>query len=314
MPEPQVVAEVVRSGFVEGWHHGSVLALNHDGSVLWALGDVESAMFPRSANKPMQAVAMLRCGLALDPALLALAAASHSAEDFHLEGVRRILAGAGLSEAALQTPPELPVEERVRDDALQRGVSPAPILMNCSGKHAAMLATCVTNGWDLDSYRDPAHPLQVAIRATVEDLTGVPVTAVGVDGCGAPLFSTTLRGLATAFRRISVASPESPEGRVAAAYRRHPEYASGTSRDETRLLRALPGAVAKGGAEGVYATGLPDGRAVALKILDGGARARPVVMAAALRRLGLEHPVLDEQATAPVLGGGTPVGAVRATL
>ncbi len=308
------MAEVVRSGFVEGHHYGSVVALDPAGDVLWAVGDVGSTMLPRSSNKPIQAAAMLRCGLDLSPELLALAAASHSGECFHLEGVRRILADAGLDESALQTPPDLPLEERVREEALRAGGRRSPIQMNCSGKHAAMLATCVVNGWETATYREPAHPLQQAIRETLEDLTGVEVAVTAVDGCGAPLLSSTLTGLAEAFRRIALADPGTPEGRVAAAYRQHPEYASGTRRDEARLLRALPGTVGKAGAEACYAVALPDGHTVALKVDDGGARARPVVMAAALRRLGVDDPILDELGEHVVLGGGRPVGTVRPVL
>ena len=308
------MAEVVRSGFVEGHHYGSVVALDPAGDVLWAVGDVGSTMLPRSSNKPIQAAAMLRCGLDLSPELLALAAASHSGECFHLEGVRRILADAGLDESALQTPPDLPLEERVREEALRAGGRRSPIQMNCSGKHAAMLATCVVNGWETATYREPAHPLQQAIRETLEDLTGVEVAVTAVDGCGAPLLSSTLTGLAEAFRRIALADPGTPEGRVAAAYRQHPEYASGTRRDEARLLRALPGTVGKAGAEACYAVALPDGHTVALKVDDGGARARPVVMAAALRRLGVHDPILDELGEHVVLGGGRPVGTVRPVL
>ncbi|MGH3354389.1 MAG: asparaginase [Nocardioidaceae bacterium] len=311
---PEIVAEVVRSGFVEGRHRGSVVALAPSGDVLWSVGDVDSTMLPRSSNKPMQAVGMLRHGLDLPPALLALAAASHSGEAFHLEGVRRILSGSGLDESALQTPADYPGEEWVREQALRAGAHRSPIQMNCSGKHAAMLATCVLNGWDTGGYRDPVHPLQVAIRATLEDLTGARVEAVAVDGCGAPLLSSTLVGVARAFSRLATAAKGSDEHRVASAYREYPEYASGSRRDEARLLRALPGTIGKAGAEACYAVALPDGRAVALKIDDGGERARAVVMAAALRRLGVEHPILDEVGEHPLFGGGRPVGAVRPTL
>lgn len=310
-PQP-ALAEVVRSGFVEGHHCGSVVALGADGAVAWSAGVVDRAMLPRSSNKPIQAVAMVRQGLDLPPDLLALAAASHSGEDFHLAGVRRILSGAGLDESALQTPADHPLEDHVRDAAVAAGVDPSPVQMNCSGKHAAMLATCVANGWDTASYLEPEHPVQVAIRRTLEELTGVDVAATAVDGCGAPLLSTTLTGLARAFHRLALAEKGTAEHRVASAYREDPEYASGTRRDEARLLRALPGAIGKAGAEGCYAVALPDGRAVALKIADGAARARPVVMAAALRRLGVDDPVLDELAEHPVLGGGRRVGSVRA--
>ncbi len=153
-----MIAEIVRSGFVEGHHYGSWVVLDRDGSVLAAAGDVESPMLPRSCNKPIQALGMLEAGLALEGELLALACASHSGEPFHVEGVRRILAGAGLAEDALQTPPGWPLDDETREDLIRRGESQAPILMNCSGKHAAMLATCVANGWPTSSYLDAGPP------------------------------------------------------------------------------------------------------------------------------------------------------------
>lgn len=309
-----VVAEVVRSGFVEGHHHGSVVAVDPSGGVLWAVGDAEATMLPRSSNKPMQAAGMVRHGLDLPDDLLALAAASHSGESFHLDGVRRILSGAGLDESSLQTPADLPLEEWVREEALRAGADRSSVQMNCSGKHAAMLATCVLNGWSTHDYLRPDHPVQVAIREALEDLTGVPVAVTATDGCGAPLLSTSLAGLARAFSRLASAPEGTPHRRVADAIRRHPEFVSGSRRDEAVLLRALPGAVAKAGAEGCYAVALPDGHAVALKVDDGGVRARPVVMAAALRRLGVDDPVLDDLGEHPLLGGGRPVGAVRPTL
>ena len=310
---PVVVAEVVRSGFVEGHHHGSVLALAADGSRVLALGAVDAPVFPRSSNKPMQAVGMLEAGLDLDGELLALACASHSGEPFHVDGVRRVLAAAGLDESALQTPPDYPVDEQEKYAVLAAGGTKAPVLMNCSGKHAAMLATCVANGWPLDTYRDPGHPLQQQLATTVARLAGEPVTATGVDGCGAPVFALTLAGLARAFVAIATAPPGTPEHRVAEAIRQHPEWLGGTRRDVTALVRGVPGLIAKDGAEGVYAAALPDGRAVTLKVEDGGQRARPPVMVAALRALGVEAAVLGELAEAPVLGGGQPVGSVRAT-
>jgi L-asparaginase II len=311
---PPVLAEVVRSGFSESHHRGSVVALDPRGAKAWSVGTVDTPMLPRSSVKPLQAVGMVRCGLDLPPDLLALAAASHSAESFHLDGVRRILEQAGLDESSLQTPPDDPLEEWVRVEALRAGAGRSPIRMNCSGKHSAMLATCVVNGWDTKTYLEPDHPLQRAVRSTIEDLTGVAVEVTAVDGCGAPLLSTTLTGLAESFRRLALAEPGTPEHRVAAAVREYPEHVSGSRRDESQLLRALPGAVGKAGAEGSYAVALPDGHAVALKIDDGGVRARPVVMAAALRRLGVDHPVLEEQAEHVLYGGGQPVGGVRPVL
>jgi L-asparaginase II len=261
----------------------------------------------------MQAVGMLEAGLDLDGELLALACASHSGEAFHVEGVRRILAAAGLDESALRTPPDYPVDEEEKYAFLAAGGTKAPIWMNCSGKHAAMLATCVANGWPLDTYRDPDHPLQQRLAGAVARLAGEPVAATGVDGCGAPVFALTLAGLARAFVAIATAEPGTSEHRVAEAIRHHPEWLGGTRRDVTALVRGVPGLIAKDGAEGVYAAALPDGRVVTLKVEDGGQRARPPLMIAALRALGADVSALDELAEAPLLGGGRPVGAVRAT-
>lgn len=311
---PVVVAEVVRSGFVESRHHGSVLALAGDGSRVLALGDPDAPVFPRSSNKPLQAVGMLEAGLDLDGELLALACASHSGERFHLEGVRRLLAAAGLPEQSLQTPADWPVDEVEKIAFVAAGGRPAPLVMNCSGKHAAMLATCVANGWPTQTYRDPGHPLQRQLAATVARLAGEPIAATGVDGCGAPVFALSLAGLARAFATVATAPAGSPEHRVAQAIRAHPAWLGGTRRDVTALVAGVPGLVAKDGAEGVYAAALPDGRAVALKVADGSQRARPPVMVAALRALGVDAAVLGELAEAPLLGGGQPVGTVRACI
>jgi L-asparaginase II len=317
MASAQVVAEVVRSGFVEGRHHGSVVALAADGSVRWSVGDVDSPVLPRSCNKPLQAVAMVEAGLDLPPDLLAMACASHSGEAMHLEAVGRILGDAGVTEHDLQCPADWPMIDAVRDEAVRSGASASRLFMNCSGKHAAMLATCVANGWDIGSYLAADHPLQVTILHTFARLTGEPVSTVAVDGCGAPLLSASLSGLARAFRSVAVASTGA-KARVASAIRSHPELVSGTTRDELTLLRAVPGAIGKAGAEACYAVALPDGRAFALKIEDGGARARPVVMAAALERSGvLEMTGVDAEAVRRtgrhvLMGGGVPVGEVRA--
>jgi L-asparaginase II len=323
MSGPVPVAEIVRSGFVEGHHYGSVVALAADGTVDWAVGEVERPILPRSCNKPVQVMGMVRAGLDIPAELLALACASHSGEPFHVEGARRILAGGGLDEDALQTPPDYPLDDGARERVIRAGEGRAPILMNCSGKHAAMLATCVVNGWDVATYRHPGHPLQERLRDTYAEMTGEPVDAVAVDGCGAPLFSASLTGLATAFRRLALGLDgrdrvDAAACRVADAIRAHPEHVSGTARDEATLLRAIPGAIGKAGAESSYAVALPDGRAFALKTDDGAPRARPVLMAAALVRSGVDaEPSVDGDAVRrtgvhDLLGGGVPVGEIRA--
>jgi len=309
------LAEVVRSGFVEGRHRGSLVVLAADGSVELSLGSPDAPVFPRSSNKPMQAAAILRTGLDLDGELLALAAASHSAETFHLDAVRRILAGAGLGTGALQTPPSWPLDDAEKEDWIRSGGHPEPILMDCSGKHAAMLASCVANGWATASYLDPAHPVQQQVLETVERLTGETVGTVGTDGCGAPLMAVSLTGLARAFRAMLLADPGTPERRVADAMRAHPEYVAGTRRIDTWLMRGVPGSLSKMGAEAVQAVALPDGRALAFKIDDGAYRAIGPVLAAVLRRIGVPGTgdTLNRIACAPLYGGGRPVGEIRAS-
>jgi L-asparaginase II len=302
-----VLAEVIRSGYLEGTHTGSVLAVAADGSTVLELGDVDRPVFPRSSNKPLQVVGLLAAGWKpADDEEIALATASHSGEDAHLAVVRRMLAGAGLDEAALGCPAMLPLYEPAAHALLARGAQPTSLTMNCSGKHAAMLATAVANGWPTDGYLDQEHPVQVAVQRTIEGLAGEPVLHVAVDGCGAPQHAVSLRGLARAFMALPRKHP-----RVADAMRTHPYLVGGTDRDVTRLMQGVPGLVAKDGAEGVYAVALADGGAVALKVEDGAGRARTPILVAALRRLGVEADVLDELATTPVIGGGREVGEVR---
>ena len=313
-----VLAEVIRSGFVESRHRGAIAAVAADGSVLLAAGTADVPMFPRSSNKPFQAAAMLRSGLKLDGELLALAAASHSGEDFHVAGVRAILASAGLTEDALQCPPDYPLDEQASQAMIAAGAKPDRIHMNCSGKHAAMLATCVAAGWPTENYRDPDHPLQQEIKSVISRLAGEPVAAVGVDGCGAPLMAISVTGLARAFRAVVLAEPGTAERAVADAMRAYPQWTSGTVRPERALMTAIPGLLLKSGAEGVEGFALADGRAGAFKIEDGAGRGRVPVTVRLLRDLGAETvPGADVEAlaalaTSPVYGGGRVVGEIRA--
>lgn len=306
-----MLAEIVRSGFVEGRHRGRLVLLAADGSVQLAVGDVDAPVLPRSSNKPMQAVGLLDAGLDLTGADLALAAASHAGEGFHVDGVRKILAGAGLDDRALRTPPSLPLDDNARHALLFADAAAHPIYSDCSGKHAAMLATSARNGWDIEGYLDPAHPVQVIVREAIKRLAGEPIAYEAVDGCGAPLLGISLVGLARAFRACVTAEPGTNPRKVADAMRAHPEYIAGTHQVDTRVMRAVDGLLAKTGAEAVHAAALPDGRALALKISDGSKRAKPVILAEALRRLGVRSPELDLIGTLPLTGGGAVVGAVR---
>lgn len=305
------LALVERSGWVESVHCGHAVVIDPDGAVLGSWGRPQDPYFPRSSNKPLQATGMLDAGLDLTGAQLAIAAASHNGEDFHLAAVRAILAAGGLSESDLANTPALPYGEAAQLAWLRAGGGPQSLTQNCSGKHSAMLRTALALGAPTKGYLAVDHPVQRAALAGVEALSSERIAAVGVDGCGAPVAAISLIGLARAFSRMALAPVDTSAGRVAQAMSANPEYVGGTDRDVTSFLRALPGAVAKDGAEGVHVFALPDGRAAAIKISDGSERARRAVTAGLLDRLGVPESICSLVRPAPVLGGGRPVGVVR---
>ncbi|WP_432561055.1 asparaginase [Kineococcus sp. SYSU DK003] len=312
LPAHVPVVTLERGGLVEGVHHGSMAVLDAAGGPLALVGDVAAPFYPRSALKPLQAVAMLRHGLQLPPDLLALATASHSGGPEHLSRVHRILelTGAGLRD--LRNVADLPLGEPERARWLASGRGPEQVAQNCSGKHAAMLTTCRLNGWETAGYLEVDHPLQRAVAATIEEFTGEPVAAVTTDGCGAPLFAVSVLGLARATLRLVSADPASPEGQVAAALREHPGLVAGRGRASADLVRAVPGLAAKDGYESVQIAGLTGAGALALKIADGGDRARLPLASAGLALLGVDEVALQPFATQPVLGGGHRVGTLQA--
>lgn len=303
-----ILAQVVRSGALDAVHRGRVAVVDPDGTVELALGDVTAASYPRSATKPLQVIAMLEAGLDVDGALLALASASHSGEDFHLRGVEQLLAGAGLGLDALQNTPDYPLDEESGIEWILGANRASSITQNCSGKHAAMLRTCVRAGWPTASYLDAEHPMQAAITAVVERYTGEP-THIGIDGCGAPAHTMSVVALARVFGQIA-ASRDGAAHRLAEAMRAHPEYVSGTRRWEYRLHRAVPGLICKFGAEGCVGIGLPNGQGIAIKVDDGADRVLPVIAVEVLGSLGIRSEELTNIGTVPVLGHGRPVGEI----
>jgi L-asparaginase II len=315
------VAEIVRSGFAESLHRGSVAVTDPSGNLAASIGDTRAAVFPRSSNKPMQALAMLRAGWEPDgDADLAIAAASHRGEPFHLAQVRSVLDGAGIGEDRLQCPPDLPSDPASRAAVLAEEGRPRRIYMNCSGKHAGMLAACAAAGWDLATYRDPEHPLQRLVIATVQELTGDRVAAVGVDGCGAPVLAVSLAGIARAFSRLVEAPEGTLERRVADAMRANPKLIDGTRGPDHRMMAAVPGLIAKGGAEGVHVIAAPGVGAVAVKIDDGAGRASTPVALRAITQIGglaipeESKPEIDALLGPEVRGGEQPVGRLRTLL
>ena len=301
-----VLAEYVRDGVVESVHRGYLVALNSDGSVNLELGNIDQLIFPRSTIKSIQGAAMVRAGLKLEPRLLALGCSSHSGSEEHLSAVREILALAKLDESALQCMLDKPLGEPERR---AWGDKPATrISMNCSGKHAAMLLTCVTNGWPIENYLDPAHPLQVAIKAELEALAGEAITLTSTDGCGAPLFLISVIGLARAIRAITI-SVDPIHQSVLDAARKFPEMVAGKGRLTTEMIEAVPGLYMKDGAEAVEIASMPDGRTLVFKVSDGSLRPFRVLVHAGLKRLGIESPYEAEN----VLGGDRIIGTIRAT-
>jgi L-asparaginase II len=307
-----VLVEVWRSGFLESVHRGALVVLDADGGVLASVGDVDRPVLPRSSNKPMQATALLAAGWTpRSTEELALGAASHSGEDGHRELAAAMLAATGLGPDDLGCPPALPKHEPTRAAWLAAGRAPERLAMNCSGKHAAMLSACVAAGWPTSGYLDPEHPLQRAIEARLAELTGEEIPAVVVDGCGAPQHALSLTGLARGVGSLVEAPEGSIERSVADAMRAAPWFVAGTDREDTELMKAVPGLLVKGGAEGVHVAALPGRGAVALKLDDGADRGRMPALSAGLRRLGVPADQLEPWLLTPVLGGGAVVGEVR---
>ena len=303
----EVLAELTRNGLVESIHTGHLIMLNADGSVHKIKGSVDMPIFPRSTVKCMQASAMVRNGLKLEPRLLALAQASHSGAAMHQAGVLEILAGVGLSESDLQCAFDKPLGDAERiawgDKAATR------LAMNCSGKHAGMLATCVANGWDIKTYLNADHPLQVAVLAEIESLAGAKVSNKTFDGCGAPLFALTTRELANAIRNITI-SKDQVHVEVMNAARGYPEMVAGEGRLTTRTMKSVPGLFMKEGAEAVEVVSMSDGRTLVFKISDGSWRAFGAIMHAAL----LEWGITTTEEAFNVYGGANIVGGMRAVL
>ncbi len=306
MEQGEVLLEVVRNEMVESIHAGHLLILGKDGAPILELGDLNSPIYPRSAIKSIQASAMVRVGLKVSPKELALICASHAGSSEHLDVARSILSGAGLCESALKNTPDKPLGASER--AAWGDKAPTSLAANCSGKHAGMVATCKANGWDLESYKDVSHPLQLAIREEFEKLSGEVITKVGVDGCGAPLFAISLAGLAKALRNLML-STDPVHQEVVNACRANPVMVSGAGRLPTVLMERVDGLFVKDGAEGVMVIGTRSGEVIVWKMSDGSQRGAITLALASLSHLGIKLNIERET----VLGGGEVVGEIRAS-
>jgi L-asparaginase II len=303
----EILAEITRSGVVESVHSGHLVILNSDGSVHLTKGDPTQLTYPRSTIKAIQTSAMIRSGLKLEPRLLALVSASHSGAVMHQDGVLEILASAHLSEKDLQNAKDKPLGEAER--RAWGNQEPTRLAMNCSGKHAGMLATCVAAGWPTSNYLDPAHPLQITIKNELEKLAAESVALTSADGCGAPLFLISLMGLARAMRALTISTDPIHQS-VVQACRDFPEMVAGENRLTTRLMREVPGLFMKEGAEGVEVATLADGRTIVFKVSDGSIRPFETLMVSALAEFGIT--VIDTSER--VYGGSEVIGSIRACI
>lgn len=305
-----------RGGHVESVHNGSLVLLNSNGQETLTIGEPAAPMYPRSALKPLQTLAMMRMGYRGTPTHLTLASASHSGEAIHLDTVLEMLATNGLTQQQLRNTPDLPFGIAAHKQAIENRLKPSRLMQNCSGKHAAMLATANTNNWDLDTYLDPHHPLQQGIAQTIQEITGETIQGTTIDGCGAPLFRISLTALARGFSTLANTARNNPHSHEAAIFNaitHNPQYLAGEDRDTTAMMRTVPTLICKDGAEAVHVGALADGRAFALKIGDGGQRVRGIAAFRALEMLGHDTGELVAEFGPKVLGHGQPVGEFSTT-
>jgi L-asparaginase II len=299
-----LIVEVTRGDLVESVHQVAACAVDARGNVVFEAGEVETPVYLRSAAKPFIAAAAIEAGVrerfALEPREIAVMAASHFGEPFHLEAVASILQKIGLDASALRCGSHLPYDEKSAREIVRAGLEPSPLYNNCSGKHAGILALCKAIGADPATYLEAANPAQRRIlefcaRLSDDDAETWPLA---IDGCGIPVYATSLRHAALSFARL--ASLEGIDARDAIALRvvrdamiGHPQYVAGTGQLDTVLMQVGDRAiVCKGGAEGIHGVGIiPQRLGYAAKILDGGGRARGPSTIAALRYLG----AIDEE-------------------
>jgi L-asparaginase II len=295
VPEDAPLVAVTRGALLESIHRGRLAVCDPEGNILEAAGDPEAYIYARSSAKPFQALPLVLSGAAeafgLTERELAVACASHNAEEPHLAAVRSILEKAGLTEDDLRSGAHLPLYEPEAEKLIRSGEVPRPIHSNCSGKHSGMLAVCVHEGYETATYRDPSHRLQRRILGLI--LREDEVLVAG-DNCGVPAFALPLRSFATGLARVATgkALPDELADaalRIRDAMREHPFMVAGTGRFDTELMDST-GLLVKGGAEAVLAVGSREGWGLALKISDGSERAvRPAALAA-LGGMGIEVP------------------------
>lgn len=327
---PPILVEATRGSMVESRHRGHAVVADSEGRIVAQWGEADSPVYPRSAIKPLQALALIETGAAKRFAArteeIALACASHDGAIEPTSYVAAWLDRMGLSEADLECGAHAPTNPGAAEDLIRQGRAPSPVHNNCSGKHAGLLASAVHLGEPVRGYLAPEHPAERRLKITLEEMSGANLTdaPTGIDGCGIPVYAMPLSGLARAMARL--AQPDDlPPARAEAAWQviaamsAHPRLVSGVGRFDTEAMIAANGrAIVKGGAEGVHAAALPAaGLGIAVKIEDGAGRASGIVIATLLARFaGLSSEAkaaLARWREQPVLNvAGREIGVLRA--
>ncbi|RFB97354.1 asparaginase [Rhizobium leguminosarum bv. trifolii] len=292
-----VAVEVTRGLVVESRHRGAVAVVDGDGELVFSLGDIDAAVFPRSACKAMQALPLVESGAAdaygFGDKELALACASHNGEDEHVALAASMLARAGRDAGALECGAHWSMSQKVLIHQARTLDAPTALHNNCSGKHAGFICACCHQDLDPKGYVGYEHPLQVEIRAAMESLTGALLGAesCGTDGCSIPTYAVPLRSLAHGFAKMATGAGLEPlrakaSRRLIEACMAEPFYVAGSGRACTKLMQIAPGRIfVKTGAEGVFCAAIPEkGIAIALKCEDGATRAAEAMVAATLAR------------------------------
>ena len=299
------VAELERDGLVESRHRGIAALVGPDGKLIDHLGVAKRVIYPRSSIKPLQVVAMRRAGLNLVGQELAICTGSHQGTAKHIALVESVLAGAGLDESSLQCPVAWPGNSSARAAA----TAETKAAFNCSGKHAGFLAATKAAGWDVETYLDPSHPMQKLVEEVLVEFSGESILHSTIDGCGAPLHTITVEGLARAIGKFAATETE-----IGDAMLQNP-WAVGDDKSPDAIIMRH-GMVAKLGAEGVFVIGTKSGHGVAVKIADGSLRAAPLVALKLLNRNGLLTDELYRQLHAELtvhsMGGSRSFGELRA--
>ena len=311
-----VVAELLRDGITESFHHGVMAVVDSDGATLLERGNPDAIVYPRSTLKPFQALAVLATGIELSPLELALTSASHCGSLRHRDAIGNFLNRWGLSASQLQCPEDWPLGVEERAQMLASDGAPSRLAMNCSGKHAGFLAACIHAGCDPSTYLESGHPLQKLIVDTISTYTGEAPAFTSRDGCGAPLHALSVRSLARGLAKL-VQGTTDHEKALLSAVANNAWALDGDGRDNTVTIETL-GGIAKIGAEGLVVIAVPSGVAVALKILDGSMRATSLVALASLAKVGAisesAHNELAARMAFPVKGGEATVGGLKVRL